>query len=125
MNMRNTVQRALVLEAVNELRCHATADEVYHMIAQKHSGVSRGTVYRNLNLLSVIGAIRKLEMPGGADRYDHLCHNHYHIRCEKCGRVSDVNMEFMTDLENRVHDTLGFLLTGHELVFKGICPDCN
>ena len=34
MKRRNTIQRALVLEAVNKLRCHATADEVYeHIIA--------------------------------------------------------------------------------------------
>lgn len=125
MNKRNTVQRALVLEAVNELQCHATADEVYHAVAEKHPDMSKGTVYRNLNLLSDIGKIRKREMPGSPDRYDHLCHDHYHARCIKCNRVFDVELEFMAGLENRIQDTRGFQFTGHDIVFKGICPACH
>jgi len=80
MDMRNTIQRSLVLEAVKELRCHATADEVYDAIMKIHPNISRGTVYRNLNLLSDTGEIHKVEMPSGADCYDHLCHEHYHAR---------------------------------------------
>ncbi|MGL6197939.1 MAG: Fur family transcriptional regulator [Lachnospiraceae bacterium] len=125
MNKRNTIQRSLVLETVREMRCHATADEVYTMIAEKHPTISRGTVYRNLNLLCDIGDINKVEVPGGADRYDHLCHDHYHARCIKCGRVFDVEMDFITDLEKNVKDTQGFRFTGHDIIFKGICPECN
>ena len=29
---RNTIQRSLVLEAVNKLKCHATADEIYQEV---------------------------------------------------------------------------------------------
>ena len=46
---RNTIQRTLVLEAVNHLRSHATAEEVYDAIVQQHPHISKGTVYRNLN----------------------------------------------------------------------------
>ncbi len=125
MNKRNTVQRTLVLETVKELRCHATAEEVYNMIVKKYPDISRGTVYRNLNLLSDIGEIRKVEVPGGADRYDHLCHRHYHARCIKCGRLFDVEMDFIADLEKNIRDTQGFEFTGHDIIFKGICPECN
>lgn len=125
MNQRNTVQRALVLETVRALRCHATADEVYNTIIKTHPDISRGTVYRNLNMLSDIGEIRKREIPGGADRFDHLCHDHYHAKCLNCGRVFDVDMEFVTDLEERIQNTQGFVFTGHDIIFKGICPECN
>ena len=124
-NTRRTIQRSLVLEAVKELRCHATADEVYDSIKKRHPDISRGTVYRNLNLLSDIGEIRKVEMPGGAVRYDHLCHEHYHARCMKCGRIFDVEMEFIADLESNVKDARGFVFTGHDIIFKGICLECN
>ena len=55
MKTRNTIQRALVLEAVNRLQCHATADEIYAEIAKEHPHISRATVYRNLNLLAELG----------------------------------------------------------------------
>ena len=125
MNRRKTIQRSLVLEAVKELPGHVTADEVYDAIARKYPDISRGTVYRNLNLLSDMNEIRKVEMPSGADRYDHQRHKHYHIGCVKCGRVFDVDMEFLADLEERVKDTQGFEFIGHDIVFKGICPECR
>lgn len=125
MNKRNTVQRSLVLNAVKELGCHATADEVYNTIAKDHPDISRGTVYRNLNLLSEIGEIRKLQMLGGADRYDHLCYQHYHARCVKCGNIFDVEMKYIADLERSIQDTQGFKFTGHDIIFNGICLECN
>ena len=125
MIKRNTIQRSLVLEAVNKLKCHATADEVYQMVAQEHPTISKGTVYRNLHQLAESGEIRKIEVPGSADRFDHRCHDHYHVRCTKCGKVFDVNMDYIADLEKNIRDTHGFEFTGHDLVFRGLCPDCR
>ena len=123
MMKRNTIQRALVLEAVNRLKCHATADEIYEDIAKEHPHISRATVYRNLNLLSETGDIRKIETPGGADRFDHQTHDHCHVRCEKCGRFFDVDMEYVTGLEKGIRDSHGFAFTGYDILFRGICPD--
>ena len=125
MIKRHTIQRSLVFEAVNKLQCHATADEIYEAIAKEHPNVSRATVYRNLNLLSEIGDIRKIEIPGGADRFDHRCHDHCHVKCEKCGRVFDVDMEYITDLEKNIKDDRGFSFTGYDILFRGICPECK
>jgi len=122
---RNTIQAVLVLEAVNKLRSHATADEVYQEIAREYPRISRGTVYRNLNRLAQAGEIRKIEVPGGADRFDHLCHDHCHVRCEKCGRIFDVDMEFVSGLEKNIRDPHGFQFTGYDLIFRGICPRCR
>ncbi len=122
---RNTIQAALVLEAVNKLQSHATADEVYQEIVREHPHISRGTVYRNLNRLAQAGEIRKIELSGGADRFDHLCHDHCHVRCEKCGRVFDVDMEFVSGLEKNIRDSHGFQFTGYDIIFKGICPACR
>lgn len=125
MIRRNTIQCALVLEAVNKLRCHATADEIYDELVKEHPSISRATVYRNLQRLCDSGEIHRLEIPGGADHFDHLCHEHYHARCTGCGRVFDVDMDYIPDLERFIKDTHGFMLTGHDIVFKGICPECR
>lgn len=125
MKRRNTIQRALVLEAVNNLQCHASADEVYDAIVREHPNISRATVYRNLNLLSETGEIRKLEIPGSADRFDHQCHNHCHVKCKLCGRVFDVDMDYVGGLEKGIKDTHGFDFTGYDIIFHGICPACK
>ena len=125
MIQRHTIQCSLVLEAVNRLHCHATADEVYEAIVKKHPTVSRATVYRNLNRLSETGNIRKIEIPGGPDRFDHQRPEHYHVKCAKCGRVFDVEMDYIADLVRKIKDARGFQFTGHNIIFTGICPECG
>ena len=125
MAKRNTIQRSLVLEAVNKLQCHATADEVYAEISKDHPTISKATIYRNLNVLSELGEIRRLEIPGSADRYDHISRNHCHVKCEGCGRVFDVDMDFVGGLESGIRDTHGFDFTGYDIIFHGVCPECK
>lgn len=125
MIQRNTIQCSLVFDAVNKLQCHATADQVYDAISQEHPHISRATVYRNLNRLSEVGRIRKITMPGGADCFDHRCDEHYHVRCERCGRVFDVDMAPVPGLDKNIREAHGFAFTGYDIVFKGLCPDCR
>lgn len=125
MVKRNTIQRTMVFETVNKLQNHATADEIYDAIISEHPNISRATVYRNLNLLSEMGEIRKLEIPGGPDRFDHCIDNHCHVKCERCGRLFDVDMDYISGLESNIRDTRGFDFTGYDIIFRGICPDCK
>lgn len=125
MIKHNTIQRALVLAAVRRLQNHATADEIYRAVRLEHPNISRATVYRDLNQLSEAGEIRKLGIPGGADRYDHRLNDHYHFKCERCGRVFDVDMEYIENLCERVRDAHGFEYSAYDIVFRGLCPDCQ
>jgi Fur family ferric uptake transcriptional regulator/Fur family peroxide stress response transcriptional regulator len=115
----------MVLEAVQELRSHVTAAEVYERIAKNHPQISRATVYRNLNVLAELGEIRRIETPNSADRFDHIRQEHYHARCVRCGRLFDVKMDFIRDLEQSVEDAFGFEITGHDIFFKGVCMECK
>ena len=122
---RSTIQRALVLEAVNHLQSHATAEQIYDTIVVHHPHISKATIYRNLNQLAEDGEIQKLEMPDGPDCFDHRLHRHYHAKCSICGRVFDVEMDYMEDLPRLVKDTHGFSINGHNLVFTGVCASCQ
>ena len=125
MQKRNTIQRSLTLKAVRTLKCHATAEDVYETVAKEYPSIGKGTIYRSLNQLAEDGEIRKMNIPGGADRFDHCCSNHYHARCLKCGRVFDVGMDYIPDLYKKITDAHGFEIEGYDLMFKGICPDCK
>ena len=125
MTPRNTIQRTLVLDAVRQLHNHATAEEIYQSVVKLHPSVSRATVYRNLSRLVDDGEIRRLEIPNEPDRFDHLCHQHYHVKCVKCQRIFDVDMEYLGEIESKIKDSHGFDIVGHDLVFWGICPECK
>lgn len=125
MERRNTIQKALILRAVCDLKRHLTADEVYEFVKRDHPSIGKGTVYRNLAILTEEGAIRKVEVPDGSDRFDFTLKNHYHVRCVKCGEVFDVDMDEIPDLQKKIHDTHGMEFLTYDIFFKGICPKCR
>ena len=117
-----------MLEAVRRLHCHPTAGEVYAEVTREHPTVSRGTVYRNLNQLVESGEISIVEIPGGANNYDYRLEDHYHTRCLECGKVFDMDMEFISGLEKcnkSAKNARGFEFSGYDLIFKGICAECK
>lgn len=124
MERRNTIQKELVRQAVFELRRHVTVDEVYEHIKAGHPTIGKGTVYRNLSILAEEGQIRRIEIPNGPDHFDFTLKNHYHVRCVECGSVSDVDMDEITDMFDRIHDTHGMKFLGYDILFKGICKSC-
>lgn len=123
--IRNTIQRTVVYETVNKLKNHATADEIYTIINKEHPSISKGTVYRNLQKLCDEGVIRKRQIPGEADRYDHICTDHYHGKCVKCGCILDLDMKYISDLQKYINQTEEFEVLGHDIVFSGICFKCK
>lgn len=125
MQRRNTVQKGLVLEAVRELHCHATAEEIYKSVSYKNPLISKGTVYRNLNILSEEGYIRRVEIPGEPDRFDHLCTNHHHAKCIKCGRVFDVELNPDFELTKNINNPDKLELLDYDIIFRAICPKCK
>ena len=107
------------------MKRHVTANEVYEFIKEAHPTIGKGTVYRNLDILVEEGALRKVEVPDGPNRFDFTLKNHYHVRCVKCGEVSDVDMDEMPNLLERIHDTHGIEYLDYDISFKGICPKCR
>jgi Fur family transcriptional regulator, ferric uptake regulator len=125
MGRRNTIQKELVLTTVRKLKKHVTADEVYENIKKDHPSISRGTVYRNLSLLSEEGEIRKIEVPEGPDYFDFTLKDHYHVKCIKCGKIYDVDIDYLPDLLSKIKDDHGIKFFNYDIFFKGICRSCQ
>lgn len=125
MQKRNTLQRSLVFEALNLLRTHPTAEDVYKQVIKKYGGISLATVYRNLNSLADDGLIKKISVPEAADRFDFRNDEHYHLSCRACGSFEDAPIERVTGLADNVREKSGFLVEGYDIVFVGLCGHCR
>lgn len=121
---RNTRQRKLVLDAVRQSYNHPTADEIYNVVRAQDDKISRGTVYRNLNLLADAGEILSIKTPGGS-RFDRTIEPHAHIICTSCSRVIDVPLPFDAQIDAKASEQIGWHVTSHYTIFEGLCPDCR
>ena len=122
-NRRSTKQRQLILEAVEKRHDHPTADQIYLDVCAVDDRISRGTVYRNLGVLSASGQISDVKVPA-ADRFDLRADRHYHMFCTGCGRVFDAPMRYHGEYDAQVEEETGFKISRHRTVFEGLCPDC-
>lgn len=125
MDRRNTIQKELVMNTVLKLHRHVTAEEVYESVRGEHPSIGKGTVYRNLGILSEEGKIRKIEISDGPDWYDFRLVPHYHVSCVACGMVQDVDMDEISDMMERIRDLHGIHVLSYDILFKGICPACQ
>lgn len=119
--IRNTNQKEVIKQVINEKKDHLTADEVYRYVKEINPQIGRATVFRNLKFLAEQGEIGYVPVTDGADRYDFQKHNHYHFKCNQCHRVFDTNVPYNKNLDKEVTD---YVVDRHVTLFYGICPTC-
>ena len=120
---RSTKQRQLILKAVEKRHDHPTADQIYLDVRAADERISRGTVFRNLGILSASGQISNVKVPA-ADRFDSRLDRHYHLFCTCCVRVFDAPVSYHGEYDAQVEAETGFQISRHRTVFEGLCPDC-
>jgi len=125
MRRRETRQREAVLNALWTSDSHPTADRVYDEVRKMMPGISKGTVYRNLKVLVEEGKISELNLSGTVSRYEVNKKTHYHFRCEKCGKIFDLDEPVNKKLDKRVAERTGFKVSHHQLEFRGLCKECQ
>jgi Fe2+ or Zn2+ uptake regulation protein len=126
MQYRYSKQREAVMQLLDKKNYHPTVDEIYEIIKKKYPKVSLATIYRNVEQLTQMGKVWKIEIPNEPARYDGNMEKHYHIRCKKCGSVNDVWLKDKLFKIEEVESTLeNFSITGVKVEFEGICDLCN
>lgn len=121
--LRNTRQRQMVLDVMKEGLNHPSADEVYLKAREKDDRISRGTVYRNLRILTETGDLM-LVRTRSADRYDITTSKHCHFICMECDRVFDAPIPYHEEYDMEVEKVTGYKIERHRTIFEGYCSDC-
>jgi Fe2+/Zn2+ uptake regulation proteins len=124
--MNRTAQREAILKELRSVKTHPTADELYAMLRTKMPTISLGTVYRNLEQMSQVGVIRKLETAGKQKRFDGDVTEHHHLRCMYCGAVSDVAPGIFAAINNEIHGVMERMeCESFYLELSGKCQKCR
>lgn len=122
---RATEQRRVIVEELRRLDTHPTANEIYEIVRARLPRISLGTVYRNLEILSESGTIKKLEMAGSQRRFDGDTDPHYHVKCIRCERVSDADLPSVAEAIGALKEVSGYKIVFSHIEFCGICPECR
>ena len=122
---RQTAQRAIILETVQEADGHLTAGEIFERVRRRDPRIGYGTVYRSLHLLAEHGLIQELTFADQASRYDSRSERHDHVHCSSCGELVDVDVPGALMARHVAEERSGFSIFRHHTVFVGLCPVCR
>jgi Fur family transcriptional regulator, peroxide stress response regulator len=99
--LRVTPQRLAVLEAVDVLHDHPTAEEVGSFIRKMYPNIATGTVYKTLETLVDKDLIDRVKTDRGILRYDAVREVHHHLYCSQSDRIEDYYDPDLTRIINR------------------------
>lgn len=120
-----TAQRRAVAQALAGDHVHLTIEEIHERAAVALPEISRATVYNTVHELCAMGEVSEIAGDGRAKRYDPNADiDHQHLVCERCGAIFDVNPAGTGSLRLGAGELHGFELTGVEITFRGVCPEC-
>ncbi len=121
---RNTAQRAIILEEVENAEGHLTAGAIFERVKKRYPSIAYGTVYRTLHLLAEHELIQELTFADQASRFDKRTERHDHVYCVDCGELMDVEVPVALLAERVAAEQSGYAITRHHTLFEGLCPAC-
>lgn len=121
--LKMTPQRRMIVDYLQSATNHPTAEEVLGAVNRKYPMTSRATVYNTLHWLKEAGMVREV-FEGGDLRFDPNVGGHHHFVCRVCGRIEDVESDFVGSVQ------LCTLPARHEVehyevTLRGVCAECQ
>ncbi|WP_342000889.1 transcriptional repressor [Microbacterium sp. LWH7-1.2] len=122
--LRVTDSRRAVVEALVE-RPHASADELFAVVARTLPATSLQSVYNALGDFVDAGLARRIEPAGRPGLFElRVDDNHHHLICSQCGAVEDVDCVVGAAPCLTPADAHGYAVQVAEVTFWGVCPAC-
>lgn len=121
---RMTVQRRLVLQALQRARHHTTAENVAARIRRQYPQIDPSTVYRNLEALEALGYVTHTHFEDRVTRWHLADERHGHLVCRSCGEEIEIAMGVLEPLARRLRLEHGFEADLAHSAVVGVCRAC-
>ena len=126
----NTRQKDEVIRAIKSFGDeHFTVSDVVKRLADLGTNIGQATVYRAIVRLEGMGELRKYTVDGTTaacyQRAEGHCSEHFHLKCETCGRLIHVECSELTKISSHIDTHHGFKVDPSKTVFYGICDSCK
>jgi len=122
-----TPQRRAVIQSLLKFEKFPTAQEVYNDIRLVNPDVGLDTVYRNLHLLTGMGVVNQINLPGRDGKVFELTldGHHHHLICLSCGEANCLNYCPVDEKDLQEAAGAKFRVVGHSLELYGYCKKCE
>jgi Fur family transcriptional regulator, ferric uptake regulator len=124
---RMTAQRRMILDALQCLGCHPTAEEIFEVVSLRDPSLNLSTVYRTLRWLEQEGLVsgRRFDETGRTERFDPVHPvEHHHFICTVCKTVIGFDHPLIAPIKEDFAEQYRAQVTHASVTLSGICPEC-
>ncbi|WP_138158881.1 Fur family transcriptional regulator [Peptoniphilus catoniae] len=108
---------------------HLSTEDVYEYVSEESPEIGIATIYRTLMLFEQLGILYKISFDDGVVRYEvkssNSKHRHHHLICLNCSSITEVKLDLLDSLEEKIEKTEHFTIIDHNLKFYGYCEKCR
>ena len=123
---KQTRQRRAVLEVLATASGRMTAAQVYSEARRRCPDLGLPTVYRTLEILEKVRAIRRVHLDGNCEGFAPAnSADGHHVVCVKCGKVAEFDGCNVAELIPEAVRQTGFDVQEHFLELLGTCRECS
>jgi Fur family ferric uptake transcriptional regulator len=125
---RMTEQRRLILETLESLESHPSAEELHSIVQEQYPDIHLSTVYRTLRWLEQEGLVssRWFEGDRRQERFDPaLPIEHHHFLCNQCNKVIEFDHHLVDAIVQQFEVDFNAQIEATTLVLYGTCVDCR
>lgn len=124
--IRVTPQRAIILNSIEQMPGHITAEEIYARVQNVNSYINLATVYRTLELLRDLDLVTEADMGTGATHFALHTHGaHHHAICRNCGCSIEFSHDLIVTLTEALRTDYHFIADMNHTVVFGWCEQCS
>jgi len=122
-DLKVTPQRVAIVDELYK-HGHMNIDELYKNLLEKFPSISLATIYKNINAMVDKIFLNEVKIPETKSVYELAKEEHSHLVCQSCGKIEDIVLD-TTLLQNSLKGVSNFKVESTELVFSGVCQNCQ
>ena len=115
----------LILFLMKNADRHLTISEIHEELPK----IPQATLYRLMDSLCEDGLLRKYTIgPNSSCCYQYnsgSCHEHFHLICERCGKLIHLQCDEVEHLLTHIKDEHGFMVDMSKINLYGLCEECQ
>lgn len=105
-----------------------SAERLKHLLDAAGISIGRASLFRNLDSFVKVGLAERINSNARSSQYT-ACHitteHHHHLICKKCNRIIEVDGCLTVETIQEIEVQSNVVVTGHSIIFYGLCHRCR
>lgn len=126
VSLKATPTRVAVMQVLESTEQPVDVSTIISYLKKRNVDVDPATIFRMMNDFLAKGITKQIQFNEGKARYElSNKRHHHHLICTNCGKIEEVEGDFLKQMEEKIYKDKKFMVKRHSLEFFGLCADCQ